>query len=158
MKLSQGVEWALHCVSLLAQASVTTPVRRDVLAAHYGLPETYLAKHLQALTRAGVLSALTGPKGGYQLGRPAAGITVLDILEAVEGAAPPFLCQEIRRRGTGALAPHECPGPCGFASVMADAHEAWRASLRSATVQDVVGRLPAEVRERNARLLEEARS
>lgn len=81
---------------------------------------------------------------------------MLDILEAVEGSASPFRCQEIRRRGTGAIAPDQCPGLCGFASVMADAHEAWRESFRSTTVQDVVGRLPSEVRERNARILAQA--
>ncbi len=89
MKLSQGVEWTLHCVTLLALIPSGVTVRREQLAGHYGLPEAYLAKHLQAATKAGILRATSGPKGGYQLARPAADITLLDVIEAIEGNARP---------------------------------------------------------------------
>ena len=55
----------------------------------------YLAKHLQALARAGIVVSLPGAKGGYKLSRPAAQITLLDGLpkpDQVEGAmdSPPW--------------------------------------------------------------------
>src|SRR4051812_27216923 len=112
MKLSQGVEWGLHCVVLLAQDPDGAPVSRRTLAQQFGLPETYLAKHLQALVRAGILQATSGPKGGFRLASPPEEITALDVLEAVEGTASPFVCQEIRRRGEGGLPPEECLRPC----------------------------------------------
>src|SRR5437879_12559729 len=105
MRLSQGVEWTLHCVTLLALTPGGVPIRREQLAGHYGLPEAYLAKHLQAATKAGILRATPGPKGGYRLGRAATDITLLDVVEAIEGSARPFTCQEIRQQGTGALPP-----------------------------------------------------
>ncbi|MCP2165239.1 RrF2 family transcriptional regulator [Goodfellowiella coeruleoviolacea] len=153
MKLSQGVEWGLHCTSLLAQAPADRPIRRDVLAGHYGLPDAYLAKHLQALTRAGVLHALPGPRGGYRLARSPERITVLDVVEAIEGSTSAFVCQEIRQRGTGAVSPDQCSNPCAIRSVMDQADAAWRDSLRGVTVADLVDRLPPGVRERNADLL-----
>ena len=153
MKLSQGVEWALHCATLLGSAPPGASVRRDTLAGHYGLPETVLAKHLQAMARAGLLHAVTGPKGGYRLARPATTITVLDIVEAIEGPAAPFICQEIRQRGTGALPPEQCRNPCAINAVMTDADQAWRASLKTVTVADLLNRLPPGVRERNQTLL-----
>jgi Rrf2 family protein len=155
MKLSQGVERGLHCAALLALAPEGTMVRRDGLAGHYGLSEAYLAKHLQSLTRAGVLHATPGPKGGYRLARPAQQISVLDVVEAVEGTARPFVCQEIRQRGTGALKPEECRTPCAINLVMSEAFNAWRVSLRSVTIAHLVDRLPARVRERNEALLTE---
>lgn len=152
MKLSQGVEWTLHCVTLLALLPGGVPVRREQLAGHYGLPEAYLAKHLQAATKAGILRATPGPKGGYQLGRPAGDITLLDVVEAIEGSARPFICQEIRQQGTGALPPESCDRQCQINVAMNKADNAWRSSLRATTVADIAGGLPGEIAERNKKL------
>ncbi|WP_327294744.1 MULTISPECIES: Rrf2 family transcriptional regulator [unclassified Streptomyces] len=153
MKLSQGVEWGLHCATLLAQVPPGGLMRRGVLAAHFGLPEAYLSKHLQAMTRAGVLSANSGPKGGYRLARAPESVSVLDVVEAIEGTAPPFVCQEIRQRGTGASSAEECRSTCLVNTVMNEADEAWRASLRSVTIAELVARLPDSVRTRNQETL-----
>jgi Rrf2 family protein len=145
VKLSQGVEWGLHCVVLLACMPRETTARRVELAEHHGLPEAYLAKHLHALTRAGVLHAVSGPKGGYRLGRAPQDVTVLDVVEAIDGTSQPFICQEIRQRGTGALAPDQCRRPCLVSSVMSQADRAWRDALRAVTIADLVSRLPASI-------------
>ena len=55
------------------------------LAEYHAVPGPYLAKHLQALTRAGVLESVPGPKGGYRLARPADEITMLEVVEAIDG-------------------------------------------------------------------------
>lgn len=149
MKLSEGVEQGLHCALLVAQAPTGTALPRRVLAEHYGLAEAYLAKHLQALTRAGLLHATPGPSGGFRLARPASEITVLDVVDAIEGPASPFVCQEIRQQGSGAARPEECTRPCAIASVMARAHKAWRESLRAVTLDQLLDRVPQTLRERN---------
>jgi Rrf2 family protein len=143
VKLSQGVEWGLHCVLLLARLPVDAAARRAELAEHHDLPESYLAKHLHALVRAGVLHAVSGPRGGYRLARRPADITVLDVVEAIDGTSGTFVCQEIRQRGTGALPPEKCRRPCLINAVMTDADRAWRASLRAVTIADLVDRVPA---------------
>lgn len=148
MKLSEGVEWGLHCLLLLTQAPDGTALSRRALAEHYGLPEAYLAKHLQSLTAAGVLRATSGPKGGYRLARPAAEITVLDVLDAVEGPASPFVCQEIRQQGVMPLPPEQCRRPCAIAVVMAHAQQAWRTSLQAVSLSELAGQVPAPVREK----------
>ena len=153
MKLSQGVEWTLHCVTLLALMPGGVTVRREQLAGHYGLPEAYLAKHLQAATKAGILRATPGPRGGYQLARPATDITLLDIVEAIEGSARPFICQEIRRQGSGALEPEDCHGLCLINVAMNKADNAWRSSLRTTTIAEIAAGLPENLRERNKKLL-----
>lgn len=149
VRFSQGVEWMLHSVALLAQAPAGMAVSRRVLAEHYGLPEPYLAKPLKALVRTGILTASSGPNGGFRLGRRPEDITALDIVEAVEGTSPPFICQEIRQQGTAALSPADCRKPCAMSTMMDRAHQAWRASLRDVTVADLVKGTPKAVRDRN---------
>ena len=142
MKLPQSTEWVLHCATTLAQLDPGATASAAQLARYYDLPPAYLAKQLQSLVRAGVLSATTGPRGGFRLARPAAAITLLQIVEAVDGTSPPYECREIRQQGRGALPPEDCRRTCVLAEKMADAHEAWRASLDGVSLADVLATLP----------------
>ncbi len=138
MKMPEGVEWALHCTWLLtfAREGDAVPARR--LAEFYDLPEAYLAKLLKALVRAGLLTATSGPRGGFRLARPAGKITVAEVVEAVEGPGPLFCCTEIRQRGPVPLTGAACRKPCGIAQVMRQAERAWREELASTTIADLV--------------------
>ncbi len=138
MRLPEGVEWSLHCTWLLTFTRDRDPLPARRLAEFYGLPEAYLAKLLKALVRAGLLSATSGPRGGFRLARPPGDITVADIVEAVEGPSPLFLCTEIRQRGPVPLTGEACRRPCGIAQVMDRAESAWRAELAATTIGDLV--------------------
>jgi Rrf2 family protein len=138
MRLPEGVEWALHCSWLLAQARDGDALTARRLAEFYGLPEAYLAKLLKALVRAGLLSATSGPRGGFRLARPPGAITVADVLEAVEGRGALFQCTEIRQRGPVPLTGAACRKPCGIAEVMHRAERAWRKELAATTIADLV--------------------
>ena len=135
MKLSGGVEWVLHCCTVLSTASGPIPVGR--LAELLGVSKSYLAKHMQALSRAGLIHAVEGRDGGYQLSRPAGEITVYDVVRAVDGPEPAFRCTEIRQQGPLPTTGEACKVPCGIAKVMATAERAWRDSLRSVTIGDL---------------------
>ena len=104
MRLSEGVEWGLHCVVLAAMLPADAALPAGRLAEYHDVPGAYLAKHLQALSRGGILEALSGPRGGYRLARPAEEISVLDAVEALEGCEPAFRCTEIQRRGPARVA------------------------------------------------------
>jgi Rrf2 family protein len=107
------------------------------LAEFHGVPVPYLAKHLQAMSRAGILVAGTGPRGGYRLARPPADVSVLDVVEAIDGEDSAFQCLEIRRRGPTAVPAREYRTMCGIHRVMVDADSAWRAELARASVADL---------------------
>jgi Rrf2 family protein len=140
MRMSDGVEWALHVASLLAVVPPDKGMTAAKLAEFHGVPGAYLAKHLQALTRAGVFEAVPGRGGGYRLARPAKDITVLDVVEAVEGRTRAFECSEIRQRGPAGGGPKsDYRGVCGIAKVMYDAEAAYRDELRKVTVNDLLG-------------------
>ncbi|MFI9011737.1 RrF2 family transcriptional regulator [Actinosynnema sp. NPDC053489] len=153
MKLPVSTEWVLHCATTLAQLEPGATASAGQLAAYYDVPAPYLAKQLQSLVKAGVLAATTGPRGGFRLGRPAAEITLLDVVEAVDGAARPYECREIRQRGRGALRPEDCRDTCVLADRMAGAHEAWRRALAAETLADVLATLPPTAPARTRALL-----
>lgn len=138
MRMSDGVEWALHCATVLVAVPSDRGLTAAKLAQLHGVPAAYLAKHLQALTRAGVFEAVPGRRGGYRLARPAAAISVLDVVDAVEGRVRPFLCTEIRQRGPVAGPKGEYRKACGISRVMYDAETAYRDVLARTTLVDLV--------------------
>ncbi|MFD9860036.1 RrF2 family transcriptional regulator [Streptomyces alboflavus] len=137
MKMSGGVEWAVHCCVVLTAASEPVPAAR--LAQLHDVSPSYLAKQMQALSRAGLVKSVQGKTGGYVLTRPAAEITVLDVVQAVDGAGPAFVCTEIRQRGPFGTPPQDCTKACPVARTMAAAEAAWQASLRGVSIADLVG-------------------
>jgi Rrf2 family protein len=145
MRLGDGVEWALHSCTMLAVLPPGTALPAARLAEFHGLPAAYLAKHLQALAQAGVLASVPGRKGGYRLAKPAADITLLDVVAAVEGSAPAFRCSEIRRRGPAAGPAEHYRAVCTIAQAMYQAEAAWRDELRRTTLADIVAGLGAAV-------------
>ncbi len=139
--MSAGVEWALHCCVVISQAEEPVPAAR--LATFHEVSRTYLAKNLQALSRAGLVRTTEGRDGGYELTRSASKISVLDVVQAVDGAEPAFRCTEIRRRGPLPATREMCRRPCGISRVMATAEQAWRDSLASVSVAALAADLDA---------------
>lgn len=145
MRLGEGVEWALHCCTLLATLPPDRPLPAARLAEFHGVPAAYLAKHLQALARAGIVESLAGRKGGYRLARPATRITLLDVVEAVEGDEPAFNCAEIRQRGPAALESGAYKVTCSIARTMWAAEAQWRIELKKKSIADIARGLAGDV-------------
>lgn len=139
MRIGKGVEWAIHCCTLLAALPDGETLSASRLAEYHGVPRPYLAKHLQSLARAGIIEAAEGRGGGYRLARSADRLTLLDIVEAVEGSGPAFRCAEIRRRGPFRTLPAAAfPGACGIAIAMRRAETAWKRELAQQRLRDLV--------------------
>jgi len=138
VKLSDGVEQAIHSVTMLAGLSSEGVLSAAALAEFHGVSASYLLKHLQALSGAGIVQTLPGPKGGYRLAREPATITLLDIVLAVEGSAPAFRCNEIRRRGPNPLPSRMLTKPCSINAAMLRAEQAYRAELRRVSIADIL--------------------
>ncbi len=145
MKLSEGVEWGLHCVTALAALPPGATLPTKALAEYHGLSETYLSKHLQALTNGRILESGPGPRGGYRLMRPPEEITLLEVVEAIDGHEPLFRCTEIRQQGPLALEPQAYRLPCAIHVAMARAEKAWRDALRSQTIADILSQYSQDV-------------
>ena len=85
MKLTRASSYALHAVAYMAQQKSTDPVASHHIAAARKIPERFLLKVLKPLVSARVLQSIKGPNGGYKLAKSANNITILEILEAVDG-------------------------------------------------------------------------
>src|SRR5271166_541877 len=85
MKLTRASSYALHAVTHMAAEGEERPVASHHIARARGIPERFLLKVLKPLVSARVLRSVKGPHGGYRLAKPAAKITLLEIVEAVDG-------------------------------------------------------------------------
>ena len=145
MILRNQVEWALHCCTVLAGLPPQRYLSTKVLAEFHGVPKEYLSKALQGLSQAEIVATVPGPSGGYRLARPAAEITVLDVVETVEGRRSTFACTEIRRNNPCRPTDTCDTKPCGIARIMWQADEAWRQSLRGVRLADIVAGLQDDI-------------
>ena len=88
MRISHRVDYAVRSVTTLARHASAHPgeaLTGHDLAQADDIPETFLDDILRSLRNAGLLRSQRGPGGGWLLARPAADITVADIIRAVEG-------------------------------------------------------------------------
>jgi Rrf2 family protein len=85
MKLTRASNYALQALGFLVEQPADRSVASHVAAEARGIPERFLLKVLQPLVAAGVLRSIKGPNGGYRLARPPKQITLLEIVEAVDG-------------------------------------------------------------------------
>lgn len=83
------------------------------------------------------MDSVQGKPGGYVLTRSPAAITLLDVVEVIDGPDPAFVCTEIRQRGPLATPAESCTAPCPIARAMATAESARRAALSSVSIADL---------------------
>lgn len=156
-----SVEYALHCLLWLAPSRDTPASSRD-LAELTGVSPALVAKVLPKLEKAGVLVAQGGIAGGYRLAKPAGEITVLDIVEAVDGGKRLFDCKDVRVKCPlfGADPPSWAThGLCSIHAVMLRAEKSMRREMAGTTLLDIsnaVGvKAPAEFGEEIGRWLDD---
>ena len=87
MRVSRSTGYAVLAVCYIAknQGSGSGVVLSQSVSKEYDIPLEYLLKILQQLVRANVLRSKRGPRGGFSLAKPTNKITMLEIIEAVDG-------------------------------------------------------------------------
>ncbi len=134
MRLTAKSEYGLLALIDLACEGEDGPVSAREIAERQSIPTKFLEQLFVALRRAGIVNARRGAKGGFVLGRDPREITVLDIVEALEGPLAPTLCD-----GDSACAKSPV---CAASTVWGRATRALRDVLGSTTLADL-----AEVQE-----------
>ncbi|MCB2057287.1 MAG: SUF system Fe-S cluster assembly regulator [Novosphingobium sp.] len=94
MRLSSMADYAVITMSAAARHCGGIRVSAARLAEETGLPAPTVQKLVSRLTAAGLLRSTRGVGGGLKLARPAAAITLADIVEAVEGPIALAPCHE----------------------------------------------------------------
>ncbi len=85
MKISTTANYGLIAAAYLAEQADGGWIMAETISAKYGIPLAFLLKIMKEMVKANVLRSKRGPGGGYILARPAKEITLLEIIEAVEG-------------------------------------------------------------------------
>jgi Rrf2 family protein len=141
MRMSAKAEYAVRAMVEMATLEVGTLVKTDDLAKAQGIPPQFLVDILSDLRTAHLVRSRRGRDGGYELDRPAAQISLADVLRCIDGPLA-----SVHDTGLGDL-PYT-----GATTALTDVWRALRASMRAVlettTLADVAaGELPPDVAE-----------
>ena len=96
MKVGSRGDYGLRALVYLASmADGDQPVQIHLIAERQKIPEDYLRQLLVNLRLAGFVRSIRGPRGGYLLAKPAADITMGEVLEVLEGPPEQILKEQI---------------------------------------------------------------
>jgi Rrf2 family protein len=140
VRVSAKTDYAIRAALELAAAPDDKPVKGERIATAQAIPLRFLENILMQLRHAGLVDSRRGADGGYRLARPAADVTLADVIRAIDGPLA----------GVSGTRPESLAFE-GTAEPMRDVWIAVRAALRGVleqvTLADVVaGELPANVR------------
>lgn len=139
MRISAKTDYAVRAMAELAAREPEWPVKAERLAEAQGIPLNFLENILGQLRQAQFVTSRRGPEGGFLLARPAAEITLADVIRAIDGPLA----------GVGGERPQNLSYQ-GAAEPLRDVWVAVRASLRNVlehvTLADLAsGRVPHQV-------------
>lgn len=85
MRLSRAAAYGIYATTHIAEKAKDSPIPGQDIAATCSIPPGHLLKVLQQLVKSRILSSERGPSGGFALRKPANKITMLEIVESIEG-------------------------------------------------------------------------
>ena len=141
MKSSRTVSYAVHAILALAQDGTGRPVACREIADSRGMPQRFLLQILRNLVAHGILVSVRGVDGGYALKRSVQEITLLSLIEAVEGP----ICGHIP---TGVSLSETVQA--NLRRICEEIAAATRLKLAAVTLADLVNPVPAAQETRDA--------
>ncbi|PKQ16031.1 MAG: AsnC family transcriptional regulator [Actinobacteria bacterium HGW-Actinobacteria-7] len=133
MRLTAKSEYGLLAVIDLACSFGSGPVSAREIAERREIPPRFLEQLFVALRRGGVVSAVRGARGGFVLTRDPAQITVLEVVESLEGSLETSVCDSERSSGCARS------GACAAAPVWAKATAALRDVFATTSIAELAG-------------------
>ncbi|MGL5082030.1 MAG: RrF2 family transcriptional regulator [Microcoleaceae cyanobacterium] len=135
MELSCKSQYALLALLELAtHHSDGEPIQVRQIAVHQNIPDRYLEQLLATLRRRGFVSSQRGAKGGYRLAKDPQHITLLDIIDCLEGSSP----------GKAHLSCSRTPENSVVQEVWQEAHQVANSILQKYTLKDLCEKLDAK--------------
>ena len=139
MKLSRASTYALYGLAYLAAQAPGRRVPLSEIGRHNGVPEKHLGKIFVTLVRARILASTRGVNGGFSLARQPRDVSLLDVIEIVDGPVIHDGCLLSRK-------PCDDATICRLNLFWKKARAGMLGVLRTATLEDVAGPSPAAVR------------
>lgn len=130
LSLTSATDYAMRALIHIASMRDGAVVLRSEVAAAQKIPASFMAKVLRKLVHAQLLRSFRGVRGGFSLARPASEITMLDVIEAIEG--PLCLTQCSAHPGDC-----DCSSDCPASLVWPVVQESLRTSLGRLSLEDL---------------------
>jgi Rrf2 family protein len=139
MRISKRAQYAVRAsLDLAVQGSANRGIRSTEIARRTRVPEKFLEAILRDLREAGLVASKRGPDGGHRLAADPLQVTVLDVVEAIDG---PFTAAAVPRAATSAE-------EAGVRAIWGRVETAVREALGAVTLEDLrretVGSGPAD--------------
>jgi Rrf2 family transcriptional regulator, cysteine metabolism repressor len=90
MRISMKGDYGIRAMLDLAERFGQGPVQSETIAKRQSISDAYLDQLLTLLRRAGLVRSVRGPHGGHELAKPAGEITLMEVLNALEGNVLPM--------------------------------------------------------------------
>lgn len=137
MRLSGAVEQACCIMAILADPKQKTPITNDALSEKMSVSPTYLKKISRKLVVANLITSAQGAGGGFILAREMKGVTLHDVVLAIEGSAPFFQPQGVVEQVFTSRRRQVKIGMNMIEKVFSEAQEKWSEYLKTVTLEDV---------------------
>ena len=129
--VSSTSDYALRAILLLARHANERSLRADEIARATGAPRNYMAKTLNALAKAGIVTSARGPAGGFALAIPATELTIAHVIECFDEPRAHTRCL----LGTAPCDPRR---PCAAHARWTEIVQVRAAAFSSTTVADLI--------------------
>jgi len=137
MIVTKTTELGIQSILYIAQQRQGHRVNPQEIASRTGESQTYIAKVLRLMSSAGILRSHRGVSGGYEMARRPEEITLLDVVEACQGAVQGNYCQEVSEELV--------PMMCGYHQAMFDLKKSCRDALSRWSVARILEQPVARV-------------
>jgi Rrf2 family protein len=131
LRVTNAADYAIRAMIHMACLPEEGIALRGDIARIHGIPSSFMAKILRSLVKAGLLKSMRGVHGGFALARPTTEISLLDVVEAIEG---PLGLLDCTQDPCACELADECPAQPVWAAVQAQ----MASVLRAATLEDLV--------------------
>lgn len=131
MQITRAGDYGLQGMLYLASLPERKEAFVSQIAKAQKIPTCFLAKIFQNLSKAGLVHSYRGAKGGYVLARPADEITLLDIIQGVEGPIQISLCT----KGNGACSKSK---KCPIHPIILEAQDIIKDTFNKYTLADLI--------------------
>lgn len=133
MQITRAGEYGVLGLLALARRPVGEVVMVDVVAAEEEVPVSFLGKIFQSLARAGIVKSARGSGGGFALVREPSEITILQVIEAIEG---PISLQRCLDEDSGC----EHMAGCALCGLLAEAQDRVKEVFHTTNLAELAGR------------------
>ena len=139
MLFSTKAEYGVRLLIELGRRGDDGPVALASVAEADNLPLSYLEHLVAKLRAAGLVTSTRGAHGGYRLARPASEITMLEVVQALEGPVAPMECFHTDREGK-VLCSHEedADRACATKMLWTRVHGGVTRALAGTTLEELV--------------------